>query len=117
MPENTRQQGARGVAMTVAHYGALGHVVYVPVSGDISRCDLIVDLGPEKGLIRVEVKTTTRDTGEVGLRTMGGNRNNNTIKRLSAVDCDVVMCVNLNTGTMKEFQIQELQGRNCVRVR
>lgn len=115
MAENTRQQGARGIAAAISYYGARGDVVYVPVAGDISRCDLIVDFG--SGLIRVEVKTTTSDKGEVGLRTMGGNRTGSTIRRLSADDCDVVMCVNLNTGTLREFPIKELEGRNSVRVR
>ncbi|AVJ48429.1 hypothetical protein SEA_NUEVOMUNDO_161 [Mycobacterium phage NuevoMundo] len=39
------------------------------------------------------------------------------MKRLSADDCDVVVCINLNTKTLKEFHIKELEGRNSVRVK
>lgn len=112
---NSRRQGAIGVARAIAYYAERGDAVFIPVS-DTSRYDLVVDLG-EEGLIRVEVKSTTHPQGEVCLRTKGGNKTGNTIKRLSADDCDVVFCVNLHTAGWREFHIKELEGRTTVRVR
>lgn len=116
MDKNTRCQGARAVAKAVSHYADLGYPVFIPVSGDITRYDLVIDC-PERGLLRVEVKSTNREIGEIALRTKGGNKSGaGTIRRLSADDCDMVFCVNLCSGSVCEFPIHDLVGRTTVRV-
>src|SRR5215467_1759420 len=90
---NTKRQGAIGVGHAIAHYSACGFAVFVPVAA-IARYDLLVDTGER--ILRVEVKTTRQTDGEIDLRTRGGNRSwNGEVKRLSALDCDVVFAVNL----------------------
>lgn len=112
---NTKQQGAIGVARAIRYFGDRDCSVFVPVS-DTSRYDLVVDNGEE--LLRIEVKTTRSDVGEVCLRTSGGNQSwSGVVKRISADDCDVVFCVNLLTGTERVFSAKELEGRATIRVK
>lgn len=111
---NTKEQGAIGVGHAIAHYSAKGYAVFVPIA-DIKRYDLIVDTGTE--LLRVEVKTTTNDRGQVKLLTCGGNQSwNGVSKKLSSDDCDLVFAINLNTGAIREFPSSELHGRSSVKV-
>ena len=108
-------QDAVGIGRAIAYYSAMGYAVFTPVA-DISRYDLIVDTGEQ--LLRVEVKTTTQASGEIALRTMGGNRTwDGVVKRISEADCDVVFAVNLTSGTEREFPAAQLAGRNSVTVR
>lgn len=112
---NTKRQGSLGVARAVWYYTEKGCAVFTPVS-DVSRYDLIVDDGQR--LLKVEVKTTRQKNGQVGLRTHGGNQSwSGECKRISASDCDIVFAVNLNSGTVREFQASDLAGRNSVTVR
>lgn len=112
---NPRKQGALGIGQAVGYYAAQGYAVFVPIA-DMSRYDLLIDTGTQ--ILRVEVKTTTRESGEVALRTMGGNRSwNGMVKRISEDDCDIVFAVNLATGAVREFQACELLGRTTVTVR
>lgn len=112
---NTKQQGALGVAVAIAHYTKLGYAVFVPVS-DVSRYDLIIDDG--SGPLRLEVKTTKSSVGAVQLRTLGGNRSwSGEVKRITPEDCDLVFCYNANSGSFKEFTSAELNGRTSVTVR
>jgi hypothetical protein len=111
---NTKEQGAIGVAKAVAYFGSQGHAVFIPVS-DFKRYDLIIDLFGE--LKRVEVKTTTQLSGQLGLRTLGGNQSwSGEVKRISEEDCDLVFCVNLNTGTERLFTSKDLAGKTSVKV-
>ena len=107
---NTRRQGAVGIGRAIAYYSAKGYAVFVPVS-DVSRFDLVVDTGEQ--LLRVEVKTTSRDNGTTQLRTYTWSGE---VKRVSTEDCDIVFIVNLNTGTEHEYPSAELHGRANIRV-
>jgi len=112
---NSRTQGAIGVGRAIAYYSAKGWAVFTPVV-DMSRYDLIIDNGDR--LLRVEVKTTTREKGQVNLRTMGGNQSwNGVVKRISSSDCDIVFAVNLITGTEREYPVAELEGKSSISVR
>jgi PD-(D/E)XK endonuclease len=89
--------------------------VFVPVA-DVSRYDLLIDTGER--ILRVEVKTTAAMSGEVDLRTRGGNQSwHGSSVFLSAQHCDVVFAVNLTTGVEQEYLIQELEGRSSVTLR
>lgn len=112
-----KQQHAVGVARAIAHYTAEKCGVFVAIS-DYHRYDLIVDPGHGAKLLRVEVKTTISKTGEIQLRTNGGNQSwSGTCKKISCQDCDVVYCVNLKTGVEKEFGAEDLEGMSTVTVK
>lgn len=109
---NSKQQGAIGVAIAIAHYTKLGYAVFVPVS-DVSRYDLILDNG--SGPLRLEVKTTSQANGLVHLATRGGNQSwSGEVKRITKENCDLVFCYNINSGSFKEFTSDELDGRSTV---
>lgn len=113
---NTRDQGAIGVAKAIAYYGERGAAVFVPVA-DTRRYDLVVDFGDGK-LVRVEVKTTAAESGRVMLRTCGGNQSWNKVsKTISASDCDKVLCFNLRTGAVREYDAIEVAGKTRVVLR
>lgn len=109
---NSKQRGAIGVGRAVAYYSAQGYAEFVPVA-DVSRYDLLVDTGDR--ILRVEVKTTAARSGEVDLRTRGGNQSwHGSSVYLSSRHCDVVFAVNLTTGVEREYSIEELEGRTSV---
>lgn len=114
MSEKKRQH-AIGVGRAIAHFNDQGFSVFIPVS-DINRYDLIVDDGD--GLKRVEVKTTSSATSDVPLRTLGGNQSwSGEVKRISSLDCDLVFCLNVTTGSFKIIPSKELEGKTSIRVR
>jgi hypothetical protein len=76
----------------------------------------VVDTGER--LLRIEVKTSRRASGEIDLRTHGGNRSwNGVIKRVTATDCDVVFLVNIATGGEREYPVSALEGMSTITVR
>jgi hypothetical protein len=71
---NPRKQGNAGLGIAIAYLSRIGVDVAIPLT-DTQRYDLIVV--HEKGMERVQVKTTTmKDRGSfvVHLRTIGGNK-------------------------------------------
>lgn len=108
-------RAGKGIALAIAYYAMQDYEVYQPII-DSSRFDLVVYDG--NGFLRVEVKTTTQQSGDVGLRTLGGNQSwNGVVRKISMDDCDRVFCVNLNTGVQREFTAAELEGRSTIRVK
>jgi hypothetical protein len=86
---STRRQGDLGELSAMEWLGTQGYAVYVPV-GHAPDSDLIAER--DGGLLRVQVKTTTRfrnSRWEVMLCTRGGNRSwSGTVKLFSACRCD-----------------------------
>jgi hypothetical protein len=86
---NTKQQGDIGVAMAIAYYTSQGHVVSVPLT-DNARYDLLVEIDEE--FVRVQCKCTGYSSPYgsfiVSLRTNGGNRSGQTVKKISKDECD-----------------------------
>lgn len=88
---NPREQGLLGVTDAIAHFGARGWCVSLPLI-DSQPYDLVVDDGAR--LLRVQVKTTTYRSPYgvyvVGLATRGGNQSFHTSKPFDAEACDVL---------------------------
>jgi len=76
----------------------------------------VVDTGER--LLRVEVKTSRQASGEIDLRTHGGNQSwTGVVKRVTATDCDVVFVVNVTTGGEREYPVSALEGMSTITVR
>lgn len=88
---NPREQGLLGLTDAIAHFGARGWCVSLPLI-DSQPYDLIVDDGER--LRRVQVKTTTRldprGQFEVQLSTRGGNRSFHTSKPFDHQACELL---------------------------
>lgn len=115
--ENTRQQGAYGVALATAYFTSLGHSVSIPMS-DCQRYDLIVDDGSV--LSRVEVKTSANKSTEksycVQLATSGGNQSwSGVSKTISTEDCDLVFVATID-GRGFVFKASEVEGKTTITV-
>ena len=83
---NSKKQGDIGMCYAMAYYAKLGWTVSVPVT-DSQDYDLVVDNGTR--LFKVQVKTTKSISPSgnyiVSLRTIGGNRSENSSDLLFAL--------------------------------
>lgn len=112
---NSKQKGAIGVAYAIAYFTERGYAVFTPVS-DVSRFDLVIEKSGT--LSRVEVKTTNRDNGKIDLRTMGGNTSwSGEVKKVSAVDCDIVFLYSIKTGVYRVVEVIDLEGVSTITIK
>lgn len=111
---NSKQKGGIGVAAVIAHLTKKGDLVYIPLTE--SGCDLIIDRDGQ--LLRVEVKATWNIKGSACLKTNAGHYTSKGIKKgkFNADRVDLLVVYNGNTGTVKEFDAKDLQGRSTVNV-
>ena len=109
---STKRQGAIAVAEAVSYYTKLGYSVFVPVS-DVSKFDLVIE--KDGVLLRVEVKSCSRDNGEFTLVTKGGNTSwSGEVKRVTSDNCDKVFLYNLKTDNRTELDSKDLEGRSSI---
>lgn len=79
-----------GLGIAIAWFTLNNYTVCIPLT-DSQPYDLVVDDG--YGLKRVSVRTSTRSSGEVGLRTIGGNKSQTTIKKFQWTQSDLLFLV------------------------
>lgn len=94
----SKQQGNVGVARAVYEYTKMGYTVLLPTS-DSDKYDLVID--DHERLLRVQVKTSRCKTKHGGyainLKTSGGNTKQNTIRKRSESDYDMLFVL-IETG-------------------
>ena len=88
---NWKKQGDIGMCYAMAYYSKLGWTISTPIT-DSQDYDIIVDDGDK--LLKVQVKTTSQVTeygvSMVFLKTSGGNKSGNTIKKFTENKCDLL---------------------------
>lgn len=113
---NKTQQGDVGVAAAKFHYMIEGAIVSAPETEQV-KYDLIIDRG--NGLERVQVKTssykpTGRDTYEVTLRTIGGNRSTQkNITKVVSENVDILFILTMD-GSCYEIPVGKIDGMSSV---
>ncbi len=99
--KNTKKQGDWGLGIAIGYFAQEGVTVYLPLT-DSQDYDLVIDVQSEvardKGLKKVQVKTTTHKAPSgnyyVSLTTKGGNRSGiNKIKNFDNKNVDFVFIV------------------------
>jgi hypothetical protein len=90
--KNTRKQGDHGLGAAIAYFTKWGWHVSIPLT-DNQEYDLIADDG--RGLKKVQVKTTRCKQSRSGyyhvdLRTHGGNRTRNHVKKFDPASVDLL---------------------------
>ena len=75
------------MGVAIAWFTTHNYTVCIPIT-DSQPYDLVVDDGT--GIQRVSVKTTTKASGEVGLRTQGGNKSQFKIKHFDKSEAELL---------------------------
>lgn len=113
--KNTNMKGNVGVGSAIQYFTSEGFVVSLPLS-DSQPYDLIVDT--EKGLKRVQVKTSTRKEGiswEVGLRTVTTNTKKTNNKSLDKSAFDILFIL-VEDGTRWLIPVESIEGCSSINV-
>lgn len=81
---NSKKQGDVGMCYAIAYYSRLGWTVSIPIT-DSQDYDLLVE-NTDNNILKVQVKTsrylTEGGTYQVSLKTCGGNKSGQTIKKM-----------------------------------
>lgn len=108
-------------ALVEAAFAKLGYFVYTNKSGKATS-DMIVE-GPEGFLLRVEVKSShsvkENSTGkyiEVQLKSVRSNTTDNTIRKFSNSDIDLLALVSTETSQLVILQAINIVNTSSIRV-
>lgn len=89
---NSKKQGDVGMCYAIAYYSRLGWTVSIPIT-DSQDYDLLVE-NTDNNILKVQVKTsrylTEGGTYQVSLKTCGGNKSGQTIKKMDKNYIDLV---------------------------
>lgn len=89
---NSKKQGDVGMCYAIAYYSKLGWTVSIPIT-DSQDYDLLVE-NTDNDILKVQVKTsrylTEGGTYQVSLKTCGGNKSGQTIKKMDKNYIDLV---------------------------
>ena len=89
---NSKKQGVVGMCYAIAYYSKLGWTVSIPIT-DSQDYDLLVE-NTDNNILKVQVKTsrylTEGGTYQVSLKTCGGNKSGQTIKKMDKNYIDLV---------------------------
>jgi hypothetical protein len=89
---NSKKQGDVGMCYAIAYYSKLGWTVSIPIT-DSQDYDLLVE-NTDNNILKVQVKTsrylTEGGTYQVSLKTCGGNKSGQTIKKMDKNYIDLV---------------------------
>jgi hypothetical protein len=89
---NSKKQGDVGMCYAIAYYSRLGWTVSIPIT-DSQDYDLLVE-NTDNNILKVQVKTsrylTEGGTYQVSLKSCGGNKSGQTIKKMDKNYIDLV---------------------------
>lgn len=111
--QNSKKQGDLGVSAAIFHFQMNGVAVSIPF-GDSQRYDLIADKDGE--LKRVQVKTSAymrNGSYEVGVKTCGGNRSGQSVKKLDKNDYDILFVLT-SDGSVYEIPADDVESSTCL---
>lgn len=112
--KNSKKQGDTGMGYAIAYFSKLGWTVSIPIT-DSQDYDLVVDDGGN--LLRVQVKTskfrTPHGIYQVSLKTCGGNRSGQTIKKFDENSSDLLFIL-LENGDMYLIPREDIKGSTSI---
>lgn len=89
---NSKKQGDVGMCYAIAYYSKLGWTVSIPIT-DSQDYDLLIE-NTDNNILKVQVKTsrylTEGGTYQISLKTCGGNKSGQTIKKMDKNYIDLV---------------------------
>ena len=109
-----KEKGNTGLGIAIAYYTSNGYIVSIPLN-DTQDYDLIVDNG--NNLLKVQVKTSKFKNSygiyQVSLRTCGGNRSGQTIKKFNENSSNLLFVL-LENGEMYLIPKEDIKGSTSI---
>lgn len=123
---NSKKQGDVGMCYAIAYYSRLGWTVSIPIT-DSQDYDLLVE-NTDNNILKVQVKTsrylTEGGTYQVSLKTCGGNKSGQTIKKMDKNYIDLVFvlvddgsCYSIPTEKIESSGSMNLGDKNIPNLR
>lgn len=108
---NSKKQGDVGMCYAIAYYSRLGWTVSIPIT-DSQDYDLLVE-NTDNTILKVQVKTsrylTEGGTYQVSLKTCGGNKSGQTIKKMDKNYIDLVFVL-VDDGSCYSIPTEKIES-------
>ena len=108
---NSKKQGDVGMCYAIAYYSRLGWTVSIPIT-DSQDYDLLVE-NTDNNILKVQVKTsrylTEGGTYQVSLKTCGGNKSGQTIKKMDKNYIDLVFVL-VDDGSCYSISTEKIES-------
>lgn len=108
---NSKKQGDVGMCYAIAYYSSLGWTVSIPIT-DSQDYDLLVE-NTDNNILKVQVKTsrylTEGGTYQVSLKTCGGNKSGQTIKKMDKNYIDLVFVL-VDDGSCYSIPTEKIES-------
>ena len=108
---NSKKQGDVGMCYAIAYYSRLGWTVSIPIT-DSQDYDLLVE-NTDNNILKVQVKTsrylTEGGTYQVSLKTCGGNKSGQTIKKTDKNYIDLVFVL-VDDGSCYSIPTEKIES-------
>lgn len=108
---NSKKQGDVGMCYAIAYYSRLGWTVSIPIT-DSQDYDLLVE-NTDNNILKVQVKTsrylTEGGTYQVRLKTCGGNKSGQTIKKMDKNYIDLVFVL-VDDGSCYSIPTEKIES-------
>lgn len=108
---NSKKQGDVGMCYAIAYYSRLGWTVSMPIT-DSQDYDLLVE-NTDNNILKVQVKTsrylTEGGTYQVSLKTCGGNKSGQTIKKMDKNYIDLVFVL-VDDGSCYSIPTEKIES-------
>lgn len=108
---NSKKQGDVGMRYAIAYYSRLGWTVSIPIT-DSQDYDLLVE-NTDNNILKVQVKTsrylTEGGTYQVSLKTCGGNKSGQTIKKMDKNYIDLVFVL-VDDGSCYSIPTEKIES-------
>lgn len=108
---NSKKQGDVGMCYAIAYYSKLGWTVSIPIT-DSQDYDLLVE-NTDNNILKVQVKTsrylTEGGTYQVSLKTCGGNKSGQTIKKMDKNYIDLVFVL-VDDGSCYSIPTEKIES-------
>ena len=108
---NSKKQGDVGMCYAIASYSRLGWTVSIPIT-DSQDYDLLVE-NTDNNILKVQVKTsrylTEGGTYQVSLKTCGGNKSGQTIKKMDKNYIDLVFVL-VDDGSCYSIPTEKIES-------
>lgn len=108
---NSKKQGDVGMCYAIAYYSRLGWTVSIPIT-DSQDYDLLVE-NTDNNILKVQIKTsrylTEGGTYQVSLKTCGGNKSGQTIKKMDKNYIDLVFVL-VDDGSCYSIPTEKIES-------
>lgn len=108
---NSKKQGDVGMCYAIAYYSRLGWTVSIPIT-DSQDYDLLVE-NTDNNILKVQVRTsrylTEGGTYQVSLKTCGGNKSGQTIKKMDKNYIDLVFVL-VDDGSCYSIPTEKIES-------